>query len=107
MDKILQRLLEAEVAAERMAQQADDEREHIIQSALQEARAENERFESRIPELHASFIDKAEERADQIINEMKRRYDERHTHLRKLAEQNEEEALDAAFTLLLDPHADS
>lgn len=105
MDKILQRLLEAEVAAERMAQQADEERERIIQSALLEARAENERFESRIPELHASFVDKAEERADQVINEVKRRYDERHAQLRKLGEQNEKEALDAAFGLLLDPES--
>ena len=103
MDKTLQRLLDAEVTAERIAKDAEAEQESIIQSALLEARAEDARFENRIPEIHASFIDKAEERADQIINEMKRRYDERHTQLRNLAEKHEQEALDAAFELLMDP----
>ncbi|MES9869119.1 MAG: ATPase [Sedimenticola sp.] len=103
MDKTLQRLLDAEVKAERIAKDAEAERERIIQGALLEARAEETRFESRIPEIHASFVDKAEERADQIINEMKRRYDERHTQLRNLAEKHEQEALDAAFQLLMDP----
>ncbi|MES9903864.1 MAG: ATPase [Sedimenticola sp.] len=103
MDKTLQRLLDAEFRAEQIARQADEEREKIIQSALQEARAEESRFEARIPELHASFIERAESRAEQTISEIKRRYDERHTHLRSIAEEREEEALAAAFQLLIDP----
>ncbi|MES9858279.1 MAG: ATPase [Sedimenticola sp.] len=106
MDETLQRLLNAELRAEQIVQQADEEREKIIQGALLEARAEESRFEARIPELHTSFTEKAESRAQQTISEIKRRYDERHSHLRSLAEEREEEALTAAFQLLIDPEVD-
>ncbi len=106
MDDTLQRLLDAEVRAEKIAKQAEDERERMIQGALLEARAEEQRFESRIPELHRSFIEKAENRAEQTVAELKRRYDERHAQLRSLAEEREDEALDAAFALLVDPAAE-
>ena len=62
MDDSLQSLLDAEARAEKIVQQADQEREDSIQSALMEARAEEERFEARIPELHAAFVEKAEAR---------------------------------------------
>jgi vacuolar-type H+-ATPase subunit H len=101
MDDTLKRLLEAEMRAEKIAQQAEAEQENIIQSALMEARAEEERFRSRIPDLHRAFIKKAEERADQTVAELKRRYDERHVQLRDLAEQREDEALEAAFEVLV------
>jgi vacuolar-type H+-ATPase subunit H len=101
MDDTLQRLLDAEMRAEKIAQQAEAERENVLQRALMEARAEEERFTSRIPDLHRAFIRKAEERADQTVAELKRRYDERHLLLRDTAEQREEEALDAAFELLI------
>ena len=103
MDDTLKRLLDTEVRAEQIARQADEERERVIQGALLEARAEQDRFEARIPELHASFVEKAESRANQTINELKRRYDERHTQLRNQAEAREQEALDAAFAVLIDP----
>jgi hypothetical protein len=103
MDDTLQRLLEAEVRAERIAQQAEADQESVIQAALMEARAEEERFNARIPDLHRSFIKKSEERAEQTIAELKRRYDERHVQLRNLAEQREEEALEAAFEVLISP----
>jgi V/A-type H+-transporting ATPase subunit G/H len=103
MDETLQRLLEAEVRAEKIAQQAETEQENVIQGALMEARAEEERFTARIPDLHRSFIKKAEERAEQTIAELKRRYDERHVQLRDTAEQREEEALEAAFEVLIAP----
>ncbi len=107
MDDTLQRLLDAEMRAERIARQAEAEREHIIQGALLEARAEEDRFETRIPELHAAFIEKAEARAEQTVAELKRRYDERHAKLRTLADEREDEALAAAFTLLIDVEADN
>ena len=103
MDETLQRLLIAEKKAEQIARQAEDEREHIIQSALLEAKNEEERFEARIPELHSAFINKAEARADQVIHELRRRYDERLTQLRELAESREEEAIETAFNLLISP----
>ena len=107
MDDTLKRLLDTEVRAEQIARQADEERERVIQGALLEARAEQDRFEARIPELHASFVEKAEARAGQTINELKRRFDERHAQLRNQAEAREQEALDAAFAVLIDPEADA
>ncbi|WP_428609672.1 ATPase [Sedimenticola sp.] len=106
MDQTLQRLLDAERKAEAIVRQADEERDRIIQGALQEAHAEEERFEARIPELHRSFIEKAEQRANQTNNELKKRYDEHHVQLRNLAEKHENDALEAAFQLLTDPEID-
>ena len=101
MDETLQRLLDAEMRAERIAQQAETEQEEVIQGALLEARAQEQRFVAGIPDLHRSFIKKAEERADQTVAELKRRYDERHVQLRNLAEEREDESLQAAFNLLI------
>ena len=103
MDDTLQRLLDAEMRAEQIARGAEEERESMIQSAILEARAEEHRFEARVPELHASFVEKAEARAEQTIAEIRRRSEERHTQLRDFAEQREEEALEAAFGLLTNP----
>jgi V/A-type H+/Na+-transporting ATPase subunit G/H len=105
VDDTLQRLLDAEVRAEKMAQQAEAEQEQVIQAALNEARTEEERFLARIPDLHRSYIAKAQERAEQSVAELKRRYDERHTQLRDTAEQREEEALEAAFNVLISVEA--
>ncbi|TVO70048.1 ATPase [Sedimenticola selenatireducens] len=106
MDETLQRLLDAEKKAEEIVHKADKERERIIQGALREAHAEEERFEARIPELHSAFIDKAEQRAIQTNSELKKRYDEHHLQLRTTAEARETEALDMAFDLLISPDAD-
>ena len=103
VDDTLQRLLDAEVRAEKLAQQAEAEQEQIIQAALQEARADDERFVARIPDLHRGYIVKAQERAEQTVAELKRRYDERHVQLRNQAELREEEALAAAFQVLVSP----
>lgn len=102
MDDTLKRLLDAEMKAEKLALEAEQEQERIIQSAIRDARAEDERFTTRIPDLHRGFIDKAEERAEQTVAELKRRYEERHVQLRESAEEREQEALEAAFALLLD-----
>ncbi|MCU0833300.1 MAG: ATPase [Chromatiaceae bacterium] len=101
MDDTLQRLLEAEMRAEHIARQAETEQEHIVQAAHAEARAQDERFVARIPDLHRSYITKAQERAEQTVAELKRRYDERHVQLRDTAESREEEALEAAFDVLV------
>ncbi|MCG6897990.1 MAG: ATPase [Thiocapsa sp.] len=103
MDDTLQRLLDAEMRAEKIAQQAEAEQERIIQKAMADAKSENDRFTARIPDLHRAFIKKAEERAEQNIAELRRRYDERHVQLRDQAERRESEALGAAFEVLVDP----
>ena len=103
MEDTLQRLLAAELKAEKIASQAEEEQDRIIQQALADAKSDNERFTARIPDLHRAFIAKAEERAEQTIAELRRRYDERHVLLRDQAEQREDEALEAAFHVLIDP----
>lgn len=105
MDDQLKRLLDAEKRAEQIARQAEEDQERLIQAALREARTEEERFLARTPEIHGSFLEKAEARAEQTVKELKKRADERHTQLREMAEAREAEALDAAFGLLIDPEA--
>jgi vacuolar-type H+-ATPase subunit H len=106
MEESLQRLLDAETRAQEIHQKAEHTRERMIQEALQEAKTKEERFEARIPELHKSFMEKAESRAVQTIAELKKRFNERHAQLREYAEVREEDALDAAFAVLIDPDAD-
>ncbi|NEV61852.1 ATPase [Thiorhodococcus minor] len=101
MDDTLKRLLDAEMRAERLAKQAEEEQDRVLKKAVADAKAENERFTARIPDLHRAFIGKAEERAEQNIAELRRRYDERHVQLRDQAEQREDEALEAAFQVLI------
>jgi len=103
IDDTLQRLLDTERRAQEIVRIAEEQRRKTIEDALKEARREQERFEARIPELHESFVSKAEARAEQTINELKRRYDEHHHHVRKLAETRDQEALEAAFRVLTDP----
>ena len=107
MDETLKRLLAAENAASLLVEKAQADSEQLIVTANQEARQQEERFEARIPELHTSFVDKSDQRAQQTIAEMERRFEERLGALRDAAETHEEAALDAAFRELLgrgDPH---
>ena len=103
MDDQLKRLLDAEKRAEDLARQAEEDQEKMIQAALREARHAEERFQARTPDIHSSFLEKAEARAEQTVKELRKRNDERHVQLRELAEQREAEALDAAFAVLADP----
>jgi vacuolar-type H+-ATPase subunit H len=96
----LQQLLDAEREAEGIVDSAMQARDRMIDQALKQAREEEQRFESRIPEIHESFHSKSMKRAEQTIEELKRRYDERVARLREQAEENEEEALNAAFSLI-------
>jgi len=102
MEDVLKRLLEAEARAEAMVADATAKREQIIRQATEEARAAEQRFEARIPEIQGSFAGKAQERAEQAIAELRRRYEERHKSLRALAERQADDAVNAAVALLLD-----
>ena len=103
MDKALQRLLETEQQAEKIAHDAEVERETLINEALNEARIQETRFLSRVPDLHEGFIQKAQARAQQKINELKKRYEERMMDLREHAQTHDDEALESAMRLILDP----
>ncbi len=99
----LKRLLDAELRAEALVEQANTEREAIIHKALDDARIAEERFQARIPELRASFLEKAEDRAAQAVAELARRYEERADRMRALAQEREREATDVAVAWVLDP----
>ncbi len=101
MDDTLKYLLEAENAASELLESAQKDGERLVQTATQEARQQEERFQARVPEIHASFLEKSDQRARQTVAEMERRYHERLNQLRNDAESHEEEALQAAFDELL------
>ena len=101
MDDTLKQLLATEGAATELVKKAERDGERLVQTALQEARSQEERFENRKPELHAGFLEKSDQRAQQTIAEMERRFQERLAQLREAADQNEDRALDAAFRALL------
>jgi len=97
VDDTLKRLLAAENAARELVEKAQADGELLVRTGVEEARQQEERFEARVPELHASFLEKSDQRAQQTVAEMERRFDERLSGLRDAAENHEEGALDAAF----------
>ncbi len=101
MGDSLKDLLEAEAEAEAIVTAGEKERDQINQKALDDALDMDRQFKNRLPEMHQSFIDKAQERATQTIAEMKLRYDERNKTLRELAGKHEAEALERAIALIL------
>lgn len=103
MEDELQRLLDTELQAEALVREAELKREKMIRQGLDDARTAEQRFEARLPELRASFMEKADERAHQAVAELARRYEERRARLRALAQEREQEAIQAALALLLDP----
>jgi len=101
MDESIYDLLKVEQEAEQIVLNGEKEREAIRQKALDDANATIKQFNDRLPEMHQSFLDKAQERADQSIAELKLRYNERNQELRALAEEHEQEALNEAIKHLL------
>lgn len=101
MEDILKRLLDAEMRAEAQVEEANRQREAIVAQSLEEARSAEQRFQMRIEELRAPYLNQGSEKAEQAIVELKKKYEERSRHLRALAESHEREAVDAAFAVLL------
>ena len=101
MDETLKRLLDAELEAEKLVDKANRERDELVELAREEARNAEQRFEARIPELRYSFQSKAESRAKQTIEELSRRYQERHQQLIAMASEGREESIEAALSLLV------
>ncbi len=103
MDDPLKRLLEAEARAQSIIDAASMDRQRLLDEALAAAREAEVRFEAGRAELRAPFLKEANSRADQAVAELARKYEERHRNLRDLASRHEQEAVDAALNLLLDP----
>jgi V/A-type H+/Na+-transporting ATPase subunit G/H len=100
VDEVLKRLLNAELEAERIVARADEQRQAIIEQAKRDARAEEEQHAERVVEIHAFFRGQAEQRAQQTIAEMQRRYEEQERVLRAVANVHEQQALDEAIALV-------
>ena len=103
MDDTLKRLLDAEIKAESLVTRAIEEREELTRQALHEAQLAEDRPAARIPEIRSSFLDKTQQRIEQNISEMQRRFDERAQALRGMAEESREDAMQAAMQIILDP----
>ena len=103
MDESLKQLLDAEQQAERIVREGEVVSEEITQKAMADAKAIEQQFVDRIPEMYKSFADKAQDKAEQTIAEIKLRYDERNKELRLLAEQHSDEAVEQAIRLILKP----
>jgi V/A-type H+-transporting ATPase subunit G/H len=104
-DDVLKQLLDAERRAEGVVESARLEKERIIEAARRDARALEERFEARIPEIRETQVKDAERRAERSVAELEARFQERRRELRRLADEHEEDALRAALALLTDDDA--
>lgn len=103
MEDPLKRLLDAEAQAQRIIDVASGERQRILDEALATAGDAEKRFEAGRADLRAPFLKEARGRADQAVAELARKYEERQRALREMASRHEQEAIDAALSLLLDP----
>lgn len=101
MEDILKRLLNAELKAQEIVNQVKKERDLLINEARNEVLRAEERFNARIPEIYTSFSDKAQERADQVIHELRRRRDERCHKLESEADKRQDKAVKAVLEKLL------
>lgn len=101
MDKSLKQLLEAESQAEQLVAEGELEREKIIKQAMQDAEALEVQFKNRIPEIHQSFLGKANERATQSISELELRYASFQEEIESLAQENMQETIQAVVQRVL------
>lgn len=101
----LKRLLEAEMRAQALVDQAMQERDKIIAQALADTQRAEERFAARIPEIQQSYIARAESQAEQAIGELTRRYGEREKQFEDLAQERRAKAREAVLASFLDPAA--
>jgi len=103
MEDQLKRLLEAEARAQAIIEGAGHDRQRRLDEALASTHEAEARFEKHRTDLRAPFLKEAHGRAEQAVAELSRKYEERQRNLRDMASRHEQEAIDAALNLLLDP----
>jgi len=106
VDDTLKRLLDAEQRAQAVVAKAMADRDRLIDQAVEDVKAADERFRARIPELREGFQHKADERAEQAIAEIRRRYGERRSLLDKESERRRQQAAARALEALLGAETD-
>ena len=100
VDGTLKRLLDAETEAERIVARADEERQAIIEQTKRDVGTAEQQHVEHIAKIQASFLAQAEQRAQQTIAAMQRRYAEQALTLRATAERQEQMAVAEALSLL-------
>jgi len=75
----------------------------MLDEALAGARAAEARFTVGLSALREPYLKEAHNRAEHAVAELTRKYEERQRNLREMAARHEQEAVDAALDLLLDP----
>lgn len=100
MESSLKRLLEAELQAEQQVNAASQQREQIIEQAIQAAQESERNFREQLPDLKTAQLEKAKQRAAQTIAELHKRYESRKARLRELSEQHQHKAIAATLTLV-------
>jgi hypothetical protein len=103
MEDHLIRLLETESRAQAIIDAASAERQVMLDETLAIVRDNEVRFEAGRAELRAPFLKEAHGRAEHAVAELARKFEERQRNLREMAARHEQEAVDAALNLLLDP----
>jgi V/A-type H+-transporting ATPase subunit G/H len=103
MEDQLKRLLEAESRAQAIIETAGKDRQTMLDQALAGVHEAEKRFEVNKADLRAPFLKEAHGRAEQAVAELSRKYEERQRNLRDMASRHDQEAVDAALALLLDP----
>jgi V/A-type H+/Na+-transporting ATPase subunit G/H len=99
----LKRLLEAEARAQSLIDAANAERERMLDETIATTREVEARFAAGRADLRAPYLKDAQSRAEQAVAELTRKYEERQRNLREMAARHEQEAVNAALNLLLDP----
>jgi hypothetical protein len=100
-ESMLKKLLAAELRAEESIGVASHQREHMIQQALDEARAREGEFDTGFEARRAVLLAAAEARARQHIVDLETQHHARQQELRALAGHNEAAAVEAALALFL------
>lgn len=102
MEDTLKRLLDAEEHARTQIENAERERDRIIEQARQEAHDAESRFERRMAELRQSKFDRSDEQAEQEVAELEREHDQQLQNLAEQAQHNRRVALQQTLDWLLD-----
>jgi aspartokinase-like uncharacterized kinase len=102
IDDMLKLLLSAQTAAEQIVADAIEARQVIIEQAKRDVLLAEQQHAGLIAEIHASHLAQAEQRAQQTIATLQRSYDEQAALIRASAMRHQQQALDLAFTLLVD-----
>lgn len=96
----LKRLLDAEAKAEQVIAVAEEKRHGIVEEARLAVQAQEERHAERVKEIQTALLAQADQRAQQTVAELRRRYAERAAAMREAAVSMEQRALDAVIELL-------